>query len=129
MLIGIIPVGRLSPNFTPADSFRIRVEQEVVLVEAMPCFAPKAKPTGPQAKQTDEDLLRTVVDDLIRRKTSKPRTPRTLLSTIHARCGKNLVANRIEGIYAALVRKGFVKVDGAKVSYSLPTEPLDSRER
>jgi hypothetical protein len=94
-----------------------------VSVEAMPCFAPKEKPTVPQAKQTDQDLLRTVIDDLIRRKTSKPRTLRTLLTTIHARCGKDLAATRIEGIYAELVKKGFVKVDGAKVSYSLPTEP------
>jgi len=100
-----------------------------VSIEAMPCFAPKEKPTSAQAKQTDEDLVKTVIDDLIRRKTSKPRTKRTLLTTIHARCGKDLPASRINGIYVALVREGFVKVDGAKVSYSLPTELQHSRER
>src|SRR5688572_11344645 len=32
-----------------------------VSVGAMPCFAPKEKPAEPQAQQTDEDLLRTVI--------------------------------------------------------------------
>jgi hypothetical protein len=45
------------------------------------------------------------------------------LSTIHAKCGKELAASTIKAVYQALVEKGYVKIDGAKVSYDLPSEP------
>jgi len=102
-------------------------------IEAMPCFdqvevgasepkrAPgKAKPKSPAGRVSVDDLIKIAVDDLIGRKTARPRTPKTLRSTIHARCGKDLPAADIDAVYEALVKRGYVKVDGAKVTYALP---------
>ena len=94
-----------------------------VSIEAMSCFTPEEKPSGSRPKLTDEELLKTVIADLIKRKTSRPSTSKTLLSTIHAKCGKELAASKIEGIYEALVKLGYVRVEGTRVSYNLPSEP------
>lgn len=110
-------------------------------IDDMPCFrAPDAAPGGatctagaalngaadgpnaraPVATPTVDDLIRIAVDDLIRRKASKPRKTATLRTTIHARCGKELPAATIDAVYAGLVKKGYVKVSGTGVSYALP---------
>lgn len=103
-------------------------------IEGMPCFAqveskPKlpieaglmtTKPQPPQASGTVDELIRVAIDDLIRRKASKPRTTKTLLNTIHAKCGKERPLTEIEAIYQGLLKRGYVKVNGAKVSYALP---------
>lgn len=67
-----------------------------------------------------DGLLKVAVDDLIKRKGSKPRTPKTLRSTIHAKCGKGLPAAEIDAVYEALLQRGFVTIDGKKVTYNLP---------
>lgn len=78
----------------------------------------KAKPAVVIA--STEELLKLAVDDLIKRKASKPGTVTTLRSTIHARCGKNMPATKIDAVYNALVKHGYVKINGAKVTYALP---------
>ena len=60
------------------------------------------------------------MEDLLKRNTSKPRTPKTLMSTIHAKFGKNTLAVDIEAVYKGLMSRGYVKVNGTKVSYDLP---------
>lgn len=92
-------------------------------IEAMPCFGPKEEPNSSRPKLTDEELLNAVIADLIKRKASKPRSSKTLLSTIHAKCGKELASSKIEAVYEALVKRGYVKVEGTRVAYSLPLEP------
>lgn len=102
-------------------------------IEEMPCFSKvatspveineatyeaKSKPTG--VRTSVDELIKVAVEDLIKRKASKPRTPKTLRSTIHAKCGKDLPASDIEAVYEALVKRGYVKVDGQKVTYKLP---------
>lgn len=102
-------------------------------IENMPCFTKVAVSTAeikdtacdsrqkPNAVQTSVDeMVKVVIEDLIKRKTSKPSTAKTLLSTIHAKCGKELPAAEIEVIYEALVKRGHVRVDGQKVIYKLP---------
>lgn len=102
-------------------------------IEEMPCFLPMAanasdtngvavdlKQKNIPARAPVEDLIKVAIDDLIKRKESKPRTPKTLLSTIHAKCGKDIPAADIEAVFDGLVRRGYVKVDGAKVTYELP---------
>jgi len=80
------------------------------------------KPKSAAGRVSVDDMVRVAVDDLIKRKAAKPRTPKTLRSTIHARCGKELPAADIDAVYEALVKRGYVKVDGAKVTYSLVDE-------
>lgn len=104
-------------------------------IEEMPCFTqaeskPKlpveaepmaAGPQQPQASGKVDELIRVAVDDLIGRKASKPRTAKTLLNTIHAKCGKERPLKEIEAVYQGLLKRGYVRVDGAKVSYALPS--------
>jgi hypothetical protein len=102
-------------------------------IEEMPCFKEilptlvearttsskvVPKPSAPQASM--ENLVKLAVDDLIKRKASKPRTPKTLRSTIHAKCGRELPVSEIDAVYEALVKRGYVKLNGDKVTYSLP---------
>jgi hypothetical protein len=102
-------------------------------IEEMPCFAapplvtpqPKLavleqKSNTKRSKPTREELINAAVDDLIKRKASKPRTPKTLWSTIHARCGKDIPSSDIDAVYEALVKQGYVRVEGTKITYALP---------
>jgi len=95
-------------------------------IEAMPCFAPPKKSNDAvdaQPKRGSKDMVHDVIVDLARRGISKPRTVKTLLSTIHARCGKEVAPAKIEAIYRDLLKQKYVKVEGTKVSYQLPTIP------
>lgn len=82
----------------------------------IPCFKP-AIPTAPDGQ------IQTAVADLVRRKASKPRTQKTLLSTLHALFKKELSEQQLSQLFASLCSRGYVKVDGDKVSYELPVEP------
>ena len=106
-------------------------------VEEMPCFkipspttsqskvvVSQQKPNIIQSKPKLEELFNVAVDDLIKRKASKPRTPKTLWSTIYAKCGKNISSNDIDAVYEALVKQGYVRIEGAKVTYALPATQL-----
>jgi len=81
---------------------------------------PFFKPTLPA---TAEAQIELVVADLIRRKAAKPRTQKTLLSTLHALFKKELSQQELSALFSSLCSRGVVKVDGAKVSYELPIEP------
>jgi hypothetical protein len=97
-------------------------------IEAMPCFA---KPPGPDARQqqrapaisaavaaddaTDADpLMQRVLDDLIKRKSAKPGSPKTLKNTMQKCCGSEVPADRIDALYAALIERGYVRVQGTE---------------
>ena len=80
----------------------------------IPYFKP-VLPTTPEAQ------VEAVVTDLVRRKASKPRTQKTLLSTLHALFKKELSEQQLAALFAALCKRGFVRVEGTKVSYDLPT--------
>lgn len=90
--------------------------QRSVCVADIPHFKP-ALPTTPEAQ------IEVVVADLIRRKSSKPRTQKTLLSTLHALFKKELSEQQLAQLFASLRSRGVVKVEGTKVSYELPVEP------
>jgi hypothetical protein len=103
-------------------------------IEAMPCFSQvaastiesngasdKAKPKSPAGPVSIDDMISVVVNNLAKQKgAARPGTPKTLRNAIHARCGKERPAADIDAVYDALVKHGYVKVDGAKVSYALP---------
>ena len=79
----------------------------------IPYFKP-VLPTAPEAQ------MEAVVADLVRRKASKPRTQKTLLSTLHALFKKELSEQQLAALFSALCKRGFVRVEGTKVSYDLP---------
>jgi hypothetical protein len=70
---------------------------------------------------TDSARLDAAVTDLVRRKASKPRTQKTLISTLHALFKKELTEQELSSLLLALRKKGIVIVDGTKVSYNLPS--------
>ena len=70
-----------------------------------------------------EAQVKVVVADLTRRKSSKPRTEKSLMSTLHALFKKELSEQQLSQLFAALCARGIVKVDGTKVSYDLPAAP------
>lgn len=104
-----------------------------VSIEQLPCLTPpqinsnsaknNAAATNQKTSSTKtsiDESIKIIVEDLIKRKTSKPGTPKTLISTIHAKCGKDTLAVDIEAVYKGLMSRGYIKVNGAKVSYDLP---------
>jgi PIN domain len=66
--------------------------------------------------------INIVVADLIRRKASKPRTQKALLNTLHTLFKKELSELQLTALFFELCKRGFVKVEGAKVAYALPNE-------
>ena len=67
--------------------------------------------------------IEVVVADFIRRNAAKPRTQKTLLSTLHALFKKELSEQQLTQLFASLCGRGIVKVEGTKVSYELSAQP------
>jgi hypothetical protein len=70
--------------------------------------------------KTPTDKLAVIVSDLQRRGSAKPRTVRTLGSTINNVFQKQLSDQDVASLMAALQKHGIVTVTGTKVSYALP---------
>lgn len=91
--------------------------QRSVCIADIPYFKP-VLPIAPEAQ------VEAVIEDLSRRKASKPRTQKTLLSTLHSLFKKELSEQQLAVLFATLCKRGFVQVEGTKVSYTLPSEPV-----
>lgn len=93
-----------------------------IFVQRSTCIAdiPYFKPVLPANLEAQ---VQVVVADLTRRKSSKPRTEKSLMSTLHALFKKELSEQQLSQLFAALRARGVVKVDGTKVSYDLPAAP------
>ena len=88
--------------------------QRSTCIADIPYFKPSL-PVAPEAQ------VEAVIADLIRRKASKPRTQKTLLSTLHALFKKELSEQQLASLFDTLCKRGVVRVEGTKVSYALPT--------
>jgi hypothetical protein len=64
--------------------------------------------------------LATVIRDLVRRGTARPRKLATLASTVNAAFGKQLSDEEVQALVGALRAEGLVHVNGEAVTYSLP---------
>lgn len=71
------------------------------------------------AKSTPEKLD-VIVENLRQRGTSKPRTLKTLTSTINSMFQKQLTEDGLSALLKVLQEKGFITVNGTKITYSLP---------
>jgi hypothetical protein len=107
---------------TGFDSLVRHLKKSKILAHRSTCIAdiPYFKPALPAAPEAQIDAA---VADLVRRKAAKPRTQKTLLSTLHALFRKELTEEQVSGLFAALCSRGIVTVDGTKVSYHLPVAP------
>ena len=72
------------------------------------------------SSKSPAERIEIVVADLKRRGAAKPRTVKTLSSTIHAIFQKQLSDEEVTGLVNGLNKKGIVKISGTKVAYSLP---------
>lgn len=68
----------------------------------------------------NDDRITLAVDHLVRMKAAKPRTQKTLLSTLNALFKKKLSKQQLTELLEALCNRGFVRVEDKKVSYELP---------
>jgi hypothetical protein len=69
---------------------------------------------------TREAKLECIVARLQQMKTAKPRTVRTLGSTIAALFQKQREAKEIESLFKALEKRELISIEGNKIGYSLP---------
>jgi PIN domain len=71
----------------------------------------------------DDDQLQTAIAHLGKLKMAKPRTERTLRSTLHALFKRELSEERLTALLATLCDRGVVKIVGTKVTYDVPAAP------
>ena len=90
--------------------------------------APKApaakasKPLVPSIVEVIPDLqIKMAIADLVKRKSSKPLTEKTLISTLHALFKKELSDKQLTKLVLVLRTRGVVKVEGTKITYNLPS--------
>jgi hypothetical protein len=80
------------------------------------------RPLGSQAPESHSERLAKVVADLQKRGPARPRTVKTLSSTISALFQKQITEREVSSLVEHLRREGLIVVTGAKVSYDLPTK-------
>ncbi len=76
-----------------------------------------------EASKSNPDRVSVVITNLNQRRASKPRTLKTLASTINSLFQKSLSEAEIEDIISELTKKGIVVNNQSRVSYVLPVEP------
>ena len=74
------------------------------------------------SSKSPSERIEIIVADLKRRGSAKPRTVKTLSSTIQAIFQKQLSDEEVTGLVSGLNKKGIVKISGTKVAYSLPDD-------
>jgi hypothetical protein len=72
------------------------------------------------SRNLGSDKVSAIVANLTQMGASKPRTLRTLASTINAFFQKTRSAAEVQGIIAELTKKGIVVVNESKVTYAMP---------
>ena len=123
--------------------------QRSASIEAMPCFSAAVanavtKPTSksvtkpsavtevvkpatttkPVTKKKADELVELVLANLSKRETGKPRTEKTLRSTLKTLCGAQYSDKEIDAVFARLLKKAYVVIEGEKLVYQLPVSVL-----
>ena len=88
----------------------------------IPVAAKALKSLVPSIVEVAPDVqIKMAIADLSKRKSSKPRTEKTLISTLHALFKKELSEKELTKLVLTLRTRGVVKVEGTKVTYNLPS--------
>ncbi len=109
---------------TGFDSLLKHLKGKNIFAQRSTCIAdmPYFKPA---LTDVPESQIETAIADLVRRKAAKPRTQKTLLSALHEAFKKKLSEPQLAALFAALSKRGVIKTNGSRISYSLPTEPAE----
>ena len=67
------------------------------------------------------DRANAVVENLAKRKSAKPRTLKTLRTTIKALLGSQMKEDELDQLIEQLTRRGVIRIADGKVQYELPT--------
>jgi len=78
-------------------------------------------PITPARPSISEAELDVAVERLSRMKACRPRTTKTLMSTLQALFRKALSQQQLSALFGLLCKRGIVKVEGKRVSYELPS--------
>ena len=78
------------------------------------------RPSNPRASAAMSDKVGRIIDDLRKRASAKPRTVKSLSSTISALFQKKLSEQELLSLIERLQSDGIIVVSGTKVSYELP---------
>lgn len=120
-------IGRLSAQ-DPAAAFHIiskdsgfdslvkHLTGKGILVTRSTCIASMP---GLARLPSIESQIDAAIKDLIRRAATRPRTRKTLLSTLNALFRKQLSEPQLLELLDALCKQGVVNIDGTKVTYQL----------
>jgi hypothetical protein len=76
----------------------------------------------PQASKSPSEKVARIIADLEKRGSARPRTVKTLSSTISALFQKKISEPEVSSLIERLRAGGVIEVDGVKVSYHLPTK-------
>jgi hypothetical protein len=75
---------------------------------------------NPLKAHSDKDRIKAVVTNLQTRKASKPARVATLVSTMNSLFQKQLSETQLNALVQQLKSAGYIKIDGEKLTYSLP---------
>lgn len=103
---------------------KIKVRR-ITCLKALPGLAPNKIPI----KSDEGCRLQTIVENLIQRGASKPRTIKTLRNTIHTLFAKQLSESELQKLMNELVARKIVHIEGQKVAYSIPHSPEKPKEK
>lgn len=74
----------------------------------------------PATKKKADELVALVMANFAKRATGRPRTEKTLRSTVKTLCGVQYSDKEIDAVMARLLKKGVFTLTGSKVTYLLP---------
>ena len=80
-----------------------------------------ATPAESSSRASIPEMAEAVIADLIKRKSAKPKTLKTLRSTIGARLRNQCGANDLDEVIAYLTTRGVLQVVNERVQYELPS--------
>jgi len=95
------------------------LKERNILVSRCPIVSDIPLIKAASAKTTPQRLA-VVLANLQQRKTSKPRTLKTLTSTINALFQKKLAEDELAAILKGLQTQGYITVDETQVTYTIP---------
>lgn len=92
-------------------------------IEEMPCCKQAVQPLASKtaaapSPSSTEELIKLAVTGLIKHKDKKPGKVKTLRNVIQGSLGKDTPAAKVDAVYNGLVKLGYVKINGEKVSYA-----------
>ena len=93
-------------------------------IEEMPCCKQAVQPLASKtaaAPSSTEELLQLMTRELLKYTNNKPGKVETLRKVVQVRLGKDTPAAKVDAVYNGLVKLGYVKINGEKVSYALPS--------